>query len=47
MGKTKELDWSGLKKTIQIAGETAANEDGEIIPGIKVVEREQTFTIEK
>lgn len=46
--KTKEeLDWSGLKKTLLIAGETAANEDGLPIPGIKVIERERAFTIDK
>ena len=43
----EELDWSGLKKTLLIAGETAANEDGLPIPGIKVIERERAFTIDK
>ena len=43
----EELDWSGLKKTLMIAGETAADEDGNPIPGIKVIEREKAFTIEK
>lgn len=43
----EELDWMGLKKTILIAGETAANEDGIPIPGIKVIERDRAFTIEK
>lgn len=43
----EELDWSGLKKTLLIAGETAANEDGIPIPGIKVIERDRAFTIEK
>lgn len=43
----EELDWSGLKKTLLIAGETAADENGNPIPGIKVVERERAFTIEK
>jgi phage host-nuclease inhibitor protein Gam len=43
----EELDWSGLKKTLMIAGETAADEEGRPIPGIKVKEREKAFTIEK
>ena len=43
----EELDWSGLKKTLLIAGETAANEDGIPIPGIKVIERDRIFTVEK
>lgn len=43
----EELDWSGLKKTLLIAGETAANEDGIPIPGIKVIERDRVFTVEK
>jgi hypothetical protein len=43
----EELDWSGLKKTLLIAGETAADENGNPIPGIKVIERERAFTIEK
>ena len=43
----EEVDWSGLKKTLMVIGETAATEGGEIIPGIKVIERPQTFTIEK
>lgn len=43
----EELDWSGLKKTLMIAGETAADEEGRPIPGIKVKKREKAFTIEK
>lgn len=46
--KIKEiLDWSALKKTLLIAGETAADENGTPIPGIRVVERDKAFTIEK
>lgn len=46
--KVKEsLDWSALKKTLLIAGETAADENGTPIPGIRVVERDKAFTIEK
>ena len=43
----EELDWSGLKKVLTVAGETAADEDGNPIPGIRVIEREKAFTIEK
>jgi hypothetical protein len=43
----EELDWSGLKKVLMVAGETAADEDGNPIPGIRVIEREKAFTIEK
>ena len=46
--KTKEeVDWSNLKKNLLVVGETAADENGEIIPGIKVVARPLAFTIEK
>ncbi len=43
----EEVDWSSLKKTLLVAGETAATEDGKVIPGIKVTARPKTFTIEK
>ena len=43
----EELDWSGLKKVLMVAGETAADEDGNPIPGIRVIEREKAFMIEK
>lgn len=43
----EKLDWSGFKKTLSILGETAADENGMPIPGIKVIERERAFTIEK
>lgn len=45
--KVKEsLDWAGLKKTLTVCGETVADENGEIIPGIKAVEREPVFKVE-
>ena len=45
--KTKEsLDWSGLKNTLSILGETVVDENGEIIPCIKAVERPDVFKIE-
>ena len=45
--KTKEtVDWSGLKSTLNIVGETASDEFGEIVPGLKVIEREDIFKVE-
>lgn len=45
--KVKEsLDWAGLKKTVSVVGEAVATEDGEIIPGVKVVPREDVFKVE-
>lgn len=45
--KTKEaLDWAGLKKTLTVCGETVADENGAIIPGIRAVEREPIFKVE-
>lgn len=43
---TKSLDWDGLKKTGGVVGNTFVNEDGEIIPGIEVVEREDKFVVD-
>lgn len=41
------LKWAELKKVIAANGETAVYpETGEIIPGVKVVEREPVFTVE-
>jgi phage host-nuclease inhibitor protein Gam len=41
------LKWADLKKVIAANGETAVYpETGEIIPGVKVVEREPVFTVE-
>lgn len=46
--KIKEsLDWSGLKKTLTVIGETVADSEGHIIPCIKAVERPDEFTIDK
>lgn len=45
--KTKEsLDWDGLRKTLTVLGETVADENGEIIPGIKATERPDVFKVE-
>ena len=42
----EELDWSGLKgKTAAFEGQIVT-EDGEIVPGIEVIEREAKFIVE-
>ena len=47
--KQRVTERERLIKEIQqvIAGETAADENGTPIPGIRVVERDKAFTIEK
>lgn len=42
----KEVNWSGLKDTLLVAGETVADENGEIIPVIKAIEKDPVFTVE-
>ena len=42
----EELDWDGLKKTTGTIGGNVVTEDGEIIPGITVTEREAKFVVE-
>ena len=45
--KTKEeLDWSSLKADTDVFDGNIVNEDGMIIPGIEVVEREAKFVVE-
>ena len=45
---TESADWAELKKLVTVTpdGTQAATEDGEIIPGIKVTQREDKFTVE-
>lgn len=43
---TESLDWSGLKETLTVMGETVADGDAEIIPCIKAVEREPVFKVQ-
>ena len=43
---TESLDWANLKKDTTVVGKTVVNQDGEIIPGIEVVEREDKFVVE-
>ena len=42
----EELDWAGLKATVGVFNGTCVDENGEIIPGIEVVEREEKFVVE-
>jgi hypothetical protein len=45
--KIKEsLDWQGLKDTLDYIGETVADEDGQVVPCIKAVEREPVFKVQ-
>lgn len=45
--KTKEsVDWSGLKGTVTVAGSSVVDENGEAVPGVTVVEKPDTFTVE-
>lgn len=39
-------NWAELKKTITVVGEAATTKDGEVIPGVKVTEREDKFEVE-
>ena len=39
-------DWGNLKKHLTVVGDKAADPDGEIIPGITVVERPDVFRVE-
>lgn len=43
---TEELDWSGLKDTVGVFEGSCVDENGEIIPGIEVIEREERFVVE-
>ena len=45
--KTKEsLDWDGLKRTLTVIGDTVADDDAQVIPCIKVEEREPVFKVQ-
>jgi len=45
--KTKETpDWSNLKKLLSVSGEKVVDENGEIVEGVTVVEREPVFEVE-
>lgn len=42
----KKLDWSGLKAKTDVFGGNLVSEDGEIIPGVEVIERPAKFCVE-
>ena len=42
----EEPNWSELKKTVNVVGDSIATSDGEVIPGVKVTEREDKFVVE-
>ena len=42
----EELDWAGLKETVGVFGGNVVDENGEIVPGIEVVERPEKFIVE-
>jgi len=45
--KVKEYpDWANLKKVIKVAGEQVMDEKGEIVDGVRVVERPPVFEVE-
>lgn len=45
--KTVEsLDWANLKKDSTVVGNSIVTADGEIIPGVEVIEREDKFVVE-
>ena len=46
-GPDIQVDHVILRIAFSILGETAADENGKPIPGIKVIERNRVFTIEK
>lgn len=37
--------WGEFKKTVTVAGENVVTEDGEIVPGVTVIEQEPTFEV--
>lgn len=42
----EELDWAGLKEATEIFNGHIVTEDGEIVPGVEVVDREAKFVVE-
>lgn len=43
---TETLDWGNLKRTLSVVGDTVADEDGQIIPGITATQRPDVFKVE-
>ena len=42
----EELDWAGLKGSTAVLDGNLVTEDGEIVPGVEVVEREAKFMVD-
>jgi hypothetical protein len=42
----EEPNWAELKKTVKIVGDSIVTADGEVVPGVKVIEREDKFEVE-
>ena len=42
----KSSDWDGLKKKVTIFDGNVVDENGEIVPGVKAVERDEKFAVE-
>lgn len=42
----EELDWAGFKATVGVFDGNVVDENGVIVPGIEVVEREEKFVVE-
>ena len=43
---SESLDWAGLKKVTAAFNGALVDENGEVIPGVEVIEREPKFTVE-
>lgn len=39
-------NWAELKKAVTVVGDTVVTKDGEVVPGVKVTEREDKFEVE-
>ncbi|WP_077735653.1 host-nuclease inhibitor Gam family protein [Bacillus sonorensis] len=42
----KDVDWAEIKKKAKVFGDKLIDADGELIPGVTVVDREDKFTVE-
>ena len=43
---TESANWAELKKAVKVVGENVVTADGEVVPGVKVTEREDKFEVE-
>ncbi|NUJ19321.1 hypothetical protein FKN04_22575 [Bacillus glycinifermentans] len=42
----KDVDWASIKKKCKVFGDKLIDDEGEIIPGVTVVDRDDKFTVE-